>query len=290
MSKSKATIDKQFKLTLARSIMDNPDYNREKMGDSETLSEAQVYRLGDLFYSWIDKAGRGLGDTYVIPRLLFRNTVMKDPKLGADVDISNMLFDEFCALSRGFDKRSDELDKYMCELVQEFSSIKINIDYVVHSKGELVNGYITMPFNELIKYKADESLSLSKTFNRAIIDRNATIGDLYDIFMRDTWKIPELNLSSHDITMLYNIFSKIFNMPVPLGGFALFSDRIMSRKPEDMLKYGACNCWAKVISEIGPQHAMRLHKALFEDIEGDRVYLSRNITKKNIVRPSEKKK
>ena len=67
-----------------------------------------------------------------------------------------------------------------------------------------------MPYNELIKYRADESLSLSETFYGITIDKNMTIGELFDIFTKDTSKIPYLNMSSYDISRLYDsIFSKI---------------------------------------------------------------------------------
>ena len=269
------------KINLVRNVMDDEGYN-ENMGVFEELSETQLLRFHDLFISWANRIDDEFTSRYVIPRLTLKNIYTKYLQNDSDRDISIMTYAALVNLYSNFYPLDDENDNKMHDLIRKFSSIKINIDYVRHSKGVLIDGYISMPYDELIKYKADVSLSLSETFYGITIDKSMTIGDLLDIFTKDTSKIPYLHMSSYDISRLYeSILSKIFHLPdTPYAGFALFGADT-DRDQEYFERHGACTKWAKILSAIGPDKTMKLYKVLFDDTDSERVNIYRNISKKS---------
>ncbi len=269
------------KINLVRNIMDDEGYN-EDMGAFEEFSETQLLRFYDLFISWANRVDEEFTNRYLMPRLTLRNIYTKYLQNDSDRDISGLMYSAFLNLYSNYYSLDDENDDKMHDLIRKFSSIKINIDYVRHSKGVLIDGYISMPYNELIKYNADVSLSLSETFYGITIDKNMTIGELFDIFTKDTSKIPYLNMSSYNISRLYDsIFSKIFHLPDTLyAGFALFGC-VTTQQQEYFERHGACTKWAKILSAIGPDRTMMLYRVLFDDTDSERVNIYRNISKKS---------
>ena len=285
---SETNCENRRKINLVRNVMNDEGYN-EDMGVFEELSEAQLLRFHDLFITWANRVDDEFTGRYVMPRLTLKNIYTKYLQTDSDKDISYMIYASLLNLYSNYYPLSDGNDDKMHDLIRKFSSIKINIDYVKHSKGVLTAGYISMSYDELIKYKADVSLSLSETFYGIKIDKNMTIGELLDIFTKDTSKIPYLNMTSYDISRLYDsILSKIFHLPdKAYAGFALFG--CVTTKPQEYFeRYGACTKWAKILSTIGPDKTMKLYRVLFDETDSERVSIYRNISKKSF--PTHKEK
>lgn len=278
----------QYKTKIAYSLTHHPKFNKDMCSFEDLSNNNQIEKFSDFFVNWISRYDTNFASQYVIPRLLFKNVSMIiDDGSNKQIDVGNMLF--INAAETGYLINKDN-ERDIGILIEKFSSSRINIDYIKYCKGTCVNGYITMHFDDLIKYQAEDSLRLSWTFPDISIDDNISIGDFYNIFMRDINKIPFLYLTSNEISKLYhNIFRRIFNMPYQMcGGFALFGT--CTNDPMYYSRCGACNCWARILAITGPDNTMALYRDIFKNIEGDRVYLSRNISKKTTTAHSKKKK